>query len=129
MTVAKALCQKKLGLLDQGIATLQEHVDGDEFNHGLYDYFHLGVMYLEKGLNEQAIANLTIQEGKYDLAENAYYKAMAYKALGNRKAYLEFLQKAESLYKADQFMFDNYVHQIDKIYLATIKNELQDSAN
>lgn len=122
--VARALCYKAIGQPKKAIKIIEQHLEQLEGFIGIYDYLHLGVLYLEEGNYNKAIENLLIQQKENDLAENRYYIALAYKALGKTGEYLENLTLAKNKYKSGMRMFDPYVEQMDKIYLADIEEAL-----
>lgn len=65
-----------------------------------------------RSLKQQALEN--------DIAENRYYIALAYKALGDEKRYIENLKLAKKKYENSVKMFDPYVEKMDQIFLNDI---------
>jgi len=124
LKVAKAICYKALGNSDKAIEIMEDHFQTEGYYLGLYDHLHLGVMYLEKGEFEKALASFENQAIENDNAENQYYAAMAKKALGKNSEYIAQLEKAKELYLSDTKMKDPYTMPMDKIYLEDIENEL-----
>jgi len=94
----------------------------DVENIGLYDYLHLGALYFEEKQYDKAIEAFNMQAKIYDIAENYYYKALVYKATG--KEYYDSLNMAKEKFLKQEFMYDVYTHQIDKVYKSQIEDEL-----
>lgn len=124
LVIAKGLCYKMIGEKEKALSIIREQIEKDPSAVGLYDYLHLGVLYLEKGDPENAVTAFRKQIEVNDLAEGRYYLSMAYKQLNKIEDYKKHLLKAESLYKSGLYMFDVYTHQVDKIFLADITEEL-----
>ncbi|MEM9548593.1 MAG: hypothetical protein AAGA77_21585 [Bacteroidota bacterium] len=123
--LAKALCYKMLGEREKAIEILEPHMKEEDFQAGLYDYLHLGVLYLEQKEYEKAIESFKSQSEENELAENQYYLALAYKALEQLTAYKNHLEQAKKLYIEERRMFQMYIDPIDKIYLQDIEAELK----
>lgn len=122
LKIAKALCHKQLGRVNEGINIIENLLSNKKYSVGLYDYFHLGVMYFQIGQYEKAIVNLNKQLKQYDLAEVQYYLAKSYKKIGNTEAYLQAKQSSEKMYKENKRMFDQYNFMIDQIFEQDIHN-------
>lgn len=122
--VAKALCYKALGEREKAIELIEKHFKTEGHFVGVFDYIHLGVLYMEMGNYEKAIQAFKKQEIENDLAENRYYIAKAYKILGNNKKFLENMNLAKEKYETSVRMMDPYVQQMDKIFLDDIEEEL-----
>lgn len=84
-----------------------------------------GVLYLEGAALSEAEAAFLKQIKNNELAKCHYYLALTYNASGNKDKYKTHLQKAKSLYEQELNMFEVYTHQIDKIFLADILDELK----
>lgn len=125
--IARALCYKALGQADRAITIIEEQLQDSTYFLGIYDYLHLGVLYLEKKEYDQAIMALQEQEKQNDLAENRYYIALAYKAKGNLASHARELEVAKKKYLNGQKMFDPYVEPMDKIFLQDIEREINRS--
>ena len=123
--VARALCYKALGKPQRAIQIINEQLKDPTHALGLYDYLHLGVLYLETGDYQQAIDKLKLQEDVYDLAENRYYKAMAYKQMDDQDAYRSNLILAKEKYEKGSKLFDPYTEPMHKIYLEDINAEME----
>jgi hypothetical protein len=70
-----------------------------------------------------AIKHLEQQEMIDDLAENRFYKAIAFKFISDTVAYMENLKLSKEMYLNGNSLFDPYVEMIDKIYLSDILAE------
>lgn len=122
--LARALCYKALGERELAIDIIEGLLQDSSYFVGIYDYLHLGVLYLETEQFEQAMTAFAQQEQENDLAELHYYRALVHKATGDTEAYQGELLKAKNLYVEGRKMFDPYVEQMDKVYLATIEQAL-----
>ena len=123
--LARALCYKALGEKEKARLIIEQQMAQDDHYIGLFDYLHLGVLHLELGDYETAVYALEKQEQENDIAENRYYMAMAYKALGDHKQYEENLKIAKRKMLNEATLLDPYSEQMDKIYLADIVKELR----
>jgi len=128
LNIAKAICYKSLGEKEKAIQIIEKHLDESEFSAGLYDYLHLGVLYLELGDYDKAIQNLKLQQSSNELAENHYYIALAYKASNKLDESNNHLVLAKEFYQEGRSMFDGYGHHTDKVYLKQIEEELNEQS-
>ncbi|MBX2871090.1 MAG: hypothetical protein KTR30_03295 [Saprospiraceae bacterium] len=122
--LARALCYKALGERELAIDIIEGLLKDSTYFIGVYDYLHLGVLYLETEQYDKALTALERQEKENDLAENRYYKALIHKAMGEPEAFQSQLLLAKKRYLEGRKMFDPYVEQMDKVYLATIEQAL-----
>ncbi|MFY0688920.1 MAG: hypothetical protein JXQ90_17250 [Cyclobacteriaceae bacterium] len=127
--IARALCYKAIGKADKAIMIIEERLKDPEHFTGIYDYLHLGVLYLEKGDYHTAIEHLLRQQDENDLAENRYYIALAHRQLGNIQQFIDNMQMAKKKYVGQLKMFDPYVQQMDKIFLEDIDQALSQQIN
>ncbi len=125
LQIARALCYKCLGQNEKAISIILEQFNDPAHYAGLFDYLHLGVLYLETEQYQKAIDVFKKQEQENDIAENRYYIALAYKEVKNKKDYLENLKLAFKKYNEGIRLLDPYVEQKDKIYLSQIEKELE----
>ncbi len=125
LNVAKGLCYKALGQNEKAIEIIENQLNHDDHHSGLFDYLHLGVLYLELGDFHNAIEKLLIQADENDLAENRFYLALVYKSLNQYDDYVSNLKLAREKYISNNKMFDPYSAQVDKIYLSDIEDEIQ----
>ena len=115
LSMIKALCYKQLGDPKKGIDIIEQSIQQKDYTVGLYDYLHLGVMYLKTDNYSKAITTLNQQLTQYEFAEVQYYLALSYKKVGNEAAYSQAKQAAIQLYKENKRMFDQYHFMIDQI--------------
>jgi tetratricopeptide (TPR) repeat protein len=131
LNIAKGLCYKAIGEKEKAIEIIEKQIILNEKENfvGAYDYLHLGVLYLETENFHKAIELFEKQSKEYELAENQYYLALAYKNLNIQTEYKSCLEKAKELYIRQSRMFDSYSNPMDKIYLENIENELKTAYN
>ena len=122
---AKALCLKMLGKRQDAIALMEKRLSAKGYNPGLYDYLHLGVLYLETEAFDKAEAALNRQSEINELAENLFYKAKLAEVRGEKEVKVRLLKKAVELYKNSSVMYDQYTHQVDKVFLSEIEAALK----
>ncbi|NOT37973.1 MAG: hypothetical protein HOP11_11395 [Saprospiraceae bacterium] len=123
LDIALSLCYKSIGQPEKAIEIFLEKMSDSTYSPGLFDFIHLGVLYLEIGDYKKAIEYLNIQESTNDLAENRFYKAITYRHLKDKENWELNLNKSKAYYKSNKKMFDPYTEQIDKIYLEDILEE------
>jgi len=129
LNVMKALCWKGLGERQKAIEILTAQLNNKNHDAGLYDYLHLGVLYLENKEYELALQNLDNQIEVNDLSEIYYYKAMCLKQLNKVDEYKANLKKSLEYYEKDKSMSDPYRQLIDEIYRSDIENEMAIAMN
>jgi len=129
LDVARAVCYKKLGSKSKAISIIESKLKDENYDAGLYDYLHLGVLYLEQRRSADAIAALEKQIVVNSSAEVYYYIALAYKQLGNKDIYTENLQTSKELYSKGAMLEGDYSINIDKIYLNDILDEIENGLN
>ena len=125
LTVVKALCYKMLNQEKKAIDILTVFIIENSQHIGLFDYLHLGVLHFETGNDSMALNLLQQQQNNNQIAEAEYYMGMIHKSLGEPEKSKYHFEKAKKLYKDQQYMFDPYTHQVDKVFLADIERELQ----
>lgn len=130
LNIARGLCYKALGEMQKAREILETQIRLNEEKNliGYYDYLHLGVLYLESGEVDKAIEAFSKQSQVYEMAENQYYLALAWQRAGKIEQYRSGLEQARELYIAGTRMMDSYSTPMDKIYLATIDDELARAA-
>lgn len=124
LIITKGLCYKMIGERSKALKLIKEQIKKDGSAVGIFDYLHLGVLHLELGEHEAATTALGQQLEINELAEAHFYIALAQKAQDNKEAYLSHLQQAKVLYGQGLTMYDVYTHQVDKIFLADIEEEI-----
>lgn len=127
LTVTKAICYKMLGHIDKAIDIIESHMQRDDYWTGIYDYLHLGVLYLEKGLYDQALNAFEKQTEENEKAENLYYKALTLRKIGDEDRFIQTMRKAKEAYRSGRVLFDGYTEIADKIYLSDIEDALRKS--
>lgn len=120
LNIIKALSYKAIGKPNVSLQVFERQLSDTTHNVGIYDYLHLGVLYLEMEKYTLALRSLKQQALENDIAENRYYIALAYKALGDEKRYIENLKLAKKKYENSVKMFDPYVEKMDQIFLNDI---------
>jgi tetratricopeptide (TPR) repeat protein len=125
LQVARALCYKGLGNKEKAISILEEYFEKSNGDARLYNFLHLGVLYLETGQIAKAKACMEKQLAVNALAEAHYYMALIHKAENDKKAAKAQLQLAKTQYDAGLRMRHDYTHHMDKIYLVQINALLE----
>jgi len=129
LNIARAICYKAKGQREKAISIIESQLKSEGHSTGLLDYFHLGVLYLETHQLESAKLALERQIIENDFAETHYYLALTYNKLNDQSNYIKELETAKEMYKARRILSDPYSHQMDKIYLQDIENELKTAYN
>ena len=124
LNIAKAICYNAIGQKEKAIKIIENQLNSQNYYIGLFDYFHLGVWYLENGNYKKALEIFTKQLIENNLSEVHYYMALAYKKLNNFSEYKNQLKIAKTMYIENRILFDPYTHHFDKVYLKDIENEL-----
>jgi len=127
LEITRALCYKAIGQPEKAISIIEKKLSDSTYFASPYDYLHLGVLYLEKGAHDKAIAALKRQESENDLAENRYYIALAYREKDQLDLSRANLEMAKKLYLDRSRMFEPYTEHMDKIYLKEIEQEIAKS--
>ena len=127
LVVAKGLCYKMLDQNEKAIEIIKTQLEKEDHFIGLYDYLHLGVLYLETQQLDKAEEALKKQLEINALAECHYYLALTYKKMNQKDDSLFHLREAKKLYESGLYMFDVYTHQVDKIFLADIEKAIIES--
>lgn len=127
LNMVKGLCLKALGNNQAAIEVLEAQLDHKDHFVGLYDHLHLGVLYLEEGMLNEALTAFAAQSVRNDIAENRYYSALAHKQLDQVDAYQNNLAQASKLYQKGRKMNDPYNELFDQIYWSDIEAELGNS--
>jgi len=89
-----------------------------------YDYFHIGIAYLEADQVDKAKRAFDTQNKEIELAETYYYYSKLYQKQNNSKEATKCLEIAQRLYKEEKTMSNNYYHYIDKVFYTDIEKEL-----
>ncbi|ADR21324.1 hypothetical protein MATR_10470 [Marivirga tractuosa] len=125
LEVIRALCYKALGRNQKAIEIMEKQMKTEDYLIGIYDYIHLGVLYMELGDLEKAKENFQKQQEYNDLAENHFYMAQVLKSENDLQlAKIEF-QKALALYNKGYVVDDGYIFPEDKIYRVMLDEEIE----
>lgn len=116
LQMAKALCYKALGQKEKALEIIINQMNEAGYQPGLFDYLHLGVLYLGLKQQEKAIIAFNQQEKVNDLAENRYYLGKTFNDLGRKDEALMQLKIAKEKYEKEDRMKDPYTQHADKIY-------------
>lgn len=125
LNIARALCYKGLEKKERAVQIIETQLADSTYSPGLYDYLHLGVLYLEQGEWLTALQALEKQVTVCpNLAENDYYLAKAHRHLGHPDLVRQHLLRAQELYQAGRHRSDPYDHPMDRIYAVDIERAL-----
>lgn len=125
LNIAKAICYKAIGQNTKAIEIIEKQLNDNDHVVGMYDYFHLGVMYIEVKKFKKAIDILTLQIQENELADVHFYIALCHKELNEIELYIRHLELAKKMYLEGKKAFDAYTHIHDKVYLKEIEEELK----
>lgn len=118
--MARAICYKALGQKEKALEIMEMQLAQPDNHVGLYDYLHLGVVYLELDDPDKAAEALEKQIEHNDLAEAHFYLARCFEARGDWEQTMLHLEEAKRLYAQQRRMADGYMHYDDKVYLQDI---------
>lgn len=124
--VARALCYKAIGQPARAISIIKVLLKSPGYMPNMYDYLHLGVLYLEAGNLTHARAALESQLGLNDLAEARYYLARVAQQEGDTAAARAQLEQALQRYEERKYLFDDYSHPPDRIFREDIMSALDE---
>ncbi len=127
LQIARALCYRALGNHEKALQVMTNFMNQEGYYAGIYDYLHLGVLYMEMNRYDDALDALLKQESENPLADNQYYLALTYQALNQKTEYISMLQRAKESYEAERKIFDYYTHPFDKVYLSDIEKALEEA--
>jgi tetratricopeptide (TPR) repeat protein len=132
--IVMALCERGLGNYDAAFHYFALGIDSVRARQGpiwvgFYDYVHRAVLRMKQGDYRGALNDLDLQMEKTDkYAETAYYRGLAFAALGRTKEARAALQKARALFITDGYHFsDVYCEVQDEVYLEDIDRALEHS--
>ena len=124
LNIINGLSYKALGKIDKAIEVFEEQMTKRDHMLGSYDMLHLGVLYTATGNYNKAIEQLNNQINEYDIAENRYYLAKAYRGLGEQLSWQKHIQIAKEYILNNRTMEDSYNELFDKVYIEDIEHEL-----
>lgn len=129
LLIALGLWYKEIGEKEKALELIGSKVIEKGYDPGLFDYYHLGILYYELGLYNEAIIHLNKQTQINDeLGETYYYLALNHEKLKQMNLCKSNILKAKEYYINENFRKDTYTEPIDKIYLVDIQNKI-DSLN
>lgn len=126
LNVMKGLCYKGLGQKVKAIRCIEDQMAKKDHHSGLYDYLHLGVLYLENGNLQNALEILTIQIEQDPWSEAYYYRAQVYKQLQGSEKCIADLNQALVQYKKGDKLKNSYRQIVDEIYELDIIEALEE---
>ena len=129
LQIARALCYYQLNETEKAIKIIEEHLKHGDAFLGLYDYLHLGAMYLKVGDLDKAMQAFYRQQSENDLADNRYYLAICHKLMGDAKLFEKELLSAKTKFLNGHHLFDPYTERVDQVYLDDIMNALNSYSN
>jgi tetratricopeptide (TPR) repeat protein len=123
LNITKAICYSALNQKQKAIDVFNSQLKTKNYSPGLYDYYQLGVTYLEINDYQNALKFFEKQTLENEFAENVYYKSRTLKLLNNQLEYKKNKELAINLYNQNKKLFDSYTHHFNKVYFETIFNE------
>ena len=120
----RAISYQKLNEIEKAIELSEELLNSKNYYQGPFDYFHIGIIYLEAGLLDKAEVAFKKQNDYDEKAENYYYLSLVSKKKNETSKQKAFLQIAKDSYKKGRIMTNSYYHYIDKIFESDIEEEL-----
>lgn len=124
LNIMKGLCYKGLGDYEKAIELIENCMSSEDYYHGAYDNLHLGVLFLETGEPEKALAEFEKQMPYNEVSEAYFYSAKAHQRLGNDQSVDHYLNLALQKYDQDIAMHNPYRQLVDEIYRLDIEEEL-----
>lgn len=121
----RAISYQKLGEIEKAIELSKELLSLKNYHQSPFDYFHIGIIYLESDQLDKAEKSFEKQNEYDEKAENYYYLSIISKKKNETSKQKEFLRKAKESYSKGRIMTNNYYHYIDKIFESDIENEIQ----
>lgn len=125
LRVAMGLCYKMIGEKQKALEIIKSQIDADPDFVQLFDYLHLGVLYFEMNQLDEAKRSFQLQETINPLAETAFYQSQLAQKEGDSNAALKYAELALERHKQRRFMYDPYGHQVDKVYLSQIEDQIE----
>jgi len=116
----RAIACRKIGDVEKSIEIIEELLDSDQYFQNMYDYFHIGITYLEANLLEKAEAAFVKQIEYNEFAEIYYYYSIVFQKLNQNNMAIEMLSRGIELYKKDIIMKNNYYHHLDKVFYSEL---------
>jgi len=98
---------------------------GLSYYQGIYDYLHLGVLYLKLQQPNLALKAFKKQSEFNEVSEVHFYSAQAHFQLGNEAKAIDLLNQALQFYNKGLKMYDPYRQLPNEIYSSDIEQELE----
>lgn len=114
--VWKGICYKNLEKYDIAAKIINDFIKNNPDKIGLYDYLHLGVCYQKLEMHKEALECFEKQRSKSDLAENWYYSAISFRALGKLDEFKKSFEKAQEYMNRQQTLQGSYRFLEDEIF-------------
>ncbi|WP_396632891.1 tetratricopeptide repeat protein [Maribacter sp. R86514] len=111
-----ALSYKFIDQKEKAIKIIETAMIDKDYYVGLYDYLHLGVLYLENGQLDKAIESLEKQVDENELSEVRYYLGKTFLLQGNRTEAKKNIESALELYRSNKKMHSYYYEFADQVY-------------
>ncbi|WP_396635065.1 tetratricopeptide repeat protein [Maribacter sp. R86514] len=111
-----ALSYKFTERKEKAIDIIETALQDEDYYVGLYDYLHLGVLYLENNQFEKAVNSFQKQIEENELAEVYYYLAKTYHNLEKELEAKRTIERALEMYNKGRKMHSNYYQYADQIY-------------
>lgn len=124
-----ALSHRFIGQKEKAVEIIETAMADKDYYFGLYDYLHLGVLYLENGQLEKAMESFEKQVTENELAEVYYYIGRTLLLQENGTEAKRNADKALELYRGNRKMHSNYYEYPDQIYeqdIIKLKNSVVD---
>ena len=125
LNIIRALCYRGLGDTPKAITSIENQLAQTDYEAGLFDYFYLGVMYLQSKQYEKAHKALLEQIKVNNVADANYYLALTQSHLGDYEAYRNALKKALEQYEKSEHIYNAYKHYEDEVFKIDITTEMQ----
>ena len=122
LKILEGLCYKELDQTTNAIRIIERQISQENHYLGIYDYLHLGVLYIKSENYQKAIDALVLQVKENDMAEARYYLALAHKKQGNESEFQENIKIAKSKLEKDNRMADPYNELTDQIDIQDINH-------
>ena len=126
LNIMKGLCYKGLGQTQKAIDIMKECITSQDYYRGYYDDLHLGVLYMELGQQEEALANFKKQNSYNNVADAHYYIAKVKLAQNKPEEAKASLETALQKYDEGLNVHNPYRQLPDQIYRIDI-TDLMDS--
>lgn len=116
LRIILAICHKLIGRKEKAIEIIETSMADSDYYVGLYDYLHLGVLYLENNQLKKSIESFQKQIEENKIAEVYFYLAKVYTLMNNNIKAKKNLNIALELYDSGRKMHSYYYEFTDQIY-------------